>query len=71
MTPQEKLKKIEEKWTHSRMDYTDSKWLIQRIKTLEEALGKISNCPNLGIFIDAHHDTSINIARKALEGTEE
>ena len=33
-----KLKEIEDKWTHSRMDYTDSRWLIDRIKLLEIAL---------------------------------
>ena len=41
MTNKERLKDIENKWIHSRMDYVDSRWLIDRINTLTQALTEI------------------------------
>jgi hypothetical protein len=72
MTATERLKEIEDKWTHSRMDYTDSRWLIARVHRLEEALDHIaseklvcSNCNNTGYSsLSAHYE---KIAREALE----
>jgi hypothetical protein len=38
MKSNERLDEIEGKWTHSKMDYTDIRWLIDRAKRLTEEL---------------------------------
>jgi hypothetical protein len=63
-----RIDEIADKWIHSRIDYTDTKWLIERVRKLETAL-EVYAYSNLGIEAKDPEKFG-DIARKALEKNE-